>query len=503
MPLNPTESYEELSKYHQFYCSFHSAYELSEQNFLKVPPKTIIVSTYHDNSIESYNQQKIFTELIDVKNYLTKCLLTDNDDIPEHHKFHNKTIYMPGSCIPNIAVEFINYNPENLMVLGVFDINNTYNNDNFDDITTENQMEFNKHKFMNSSILPLNMVSRRDLCLKDLMDIIISHNHYNYGYIIFIDGCSTINFGDTYLSKSNISTKDLSKIRKANVDTNILKLSSVYTKYNRKCILDSLKKFTAEFSFFDKSLIDFSDYPKHNFEVTEEYKTKYKKDLRDVNRYFSKLSDVEEEEKNIYYIPPSGESVGSLGPLSSHVSGSDKNKENLFDKYFQKEVTQILSPRKKPSRSETRKIQPLRRSSRIASSRKMYDGKRRRSSSRIKHIKSNKRSSRVKHIKSNKRSSRVITLKKSTRSEKKYMARIDNKTVHFGASGYLSYETHKDKSRMHRYENRHRSRENWNKSGIKTAGFWSKWILWNKPSLLWSIKDTERRFGIKIRYKRK
>jgi hypothetical protein len=51
---------------------------------------------------------------------------------------------------------------------------------------------------------------------------------------------------------------------------------------------------------------------------------------------------------------------------------------------------------------------------------------------------------------------------------------------------------------MHRYENRHKKRENWKKSGIKTAGFWSKWILWNKPSLNRSIKDTEERFNIKI-----
>ena len=83
------------------------------------------------------------------------------------------------------------------------------------------------------------------------------------------------------------------------------------------------------------------------------------------------------------------------------------------------------------------------------------------------------------------------------------MVTIDNKTIHFGAFGYLSYETHKDHDRMKRYENRHRKRENWSKSGIKSAGFWSKWILWNKPSVIASIRDTEKRFGIKIIYKRK
>jgi len=93
----------------------------------------------------------------------------------------------------------------------------------------------------------------------------------------------------------------------------------------------------------------------------------------------------------------------------------------------------------------------------------------------------------------------VIILKKSTNSAKKFMVIIGNKTIHFGANGYLDYTHHKDPERMKRYENRHRKRENWTKSGIKSAGFWSKWILWNKPSLTGSIRDTERRFGIKIR----
>ena len=48
------------------------------------------------------------------------------------------------------------------------------------------------------------------------------------------------------------------------------------------------------------------------------------------------------------------------------------------------------------------------------------------------------------------------------------------------------------------YIARHKVRENWNKSGIHTAGFWSRWILWNKPTLQESINDVEKRFNIKI-----
>jgi hypothetical protein len=105
-------------------------------------------------------------------------------------------------------------------------------------------------------------------------------------------------------------------------------------------------------------------------------------------------------------------------------------------------------------------------------------------------------------MKSRSLSPSVITLKKSSKKDKKFMVIIGNKTVHFGAVGYSDFTIHKDTDRMHRYENRHKSREDWKKSGIKTAGFWSKWILWNKPSLISSIRDTQKRFGIRIKYVR-
>ena len=91
-----------------------------------------------------------------------------------------------------------------------------------------------------------------------------------------------------------------------------------------------------------------------------------------------------------------------------------------------------------------------------------------------------------------------IILKKSNKPDKKWMVTIEGKTIHFGAKGMSDYTIHKDKERMLRYTGRHQKRENWTKSGIKTAGFWSKWLLWNKPSLLASKKDIERRFNVKI-----
>ena len=88
--------------------------------------------------------------------------------------------------------------------------------------------------------------------------------------------------------------------------------------------------------------------------------------------------------------------------------------------------------------------------------------------------------------------------------QKKYKVTIfhkdgTKKTIQFGAKGYSDYTKHKDKDRMKRYENRHKHNENWNKSGINTAGFWSKWILWNKPSLTDSISHVEYKFNIIIK----
>ena len=117
--------------------------------------------------------------------------------------------------------------------------------------------------------------------------------------------------------------------------------------------------------------------------------------------------------------------------------------------------------------------------------------------------KRSKRKSKSKRSRSNQKYN--ITLKKSSKSDKKYMVIINlsksnsKKTIHFGAKDYSDYTKHKDSERKQRYITRHKKTENWNKSGIESAGFWSRWILWNKPTLKGSITDTEKRFNIKIR----
>ena len=91
----------------------------------------------------------------------------------------------------------------------------------------------------------------------------------------------------------------------------------------------------------------------------------------------------------------------------------------------------------------------------------------------------------------------TIYLKQSSRVDKKYMVTIDNKTIHFGAAGMSDYTIHKDDKRKANYIARHKTRENW--QDITTAGFWSYWILWNKPSLKESIDDLNKKLHNKYK----
>lgn len=104
-----------------------------------------------------------------------------------------------------------------------------------------------------------------------------------------------------------------------------------------------------------------------------------------------------------------------------------------------------------------------------------------------------------------------IKLSKSSKAGKKMMVVIsDNgrsKTVHFGASGLMDFTKYSSQDpqiaeeKKRAYIARHsKAGETWTKDGVKTAGFWAKHILWNKPTISASVADTNRRFGLNIKY---
>ena len=85
-------------------------------------------------------------------------------------------------------------------------------------------------------------------------------------------------------------------------------------------------------------------------------------------------------------------------------------------------------------------------------------------------------------------------ISKRKKPDKKYDAVIDGRKNSFGASGYSDFTKHKNTDRKYRYIDRHKNNEDWTKSGAKAAGFYSKHVLRNKPTLKASTDDVNKRF---------
>jgi len=102
-----------------------------------------------------------------------------------------------------------------------------------------------------------------------------------------------------------------------------------------------------------------------------------------------------------------------------------------------------------------------------------------------------------------------MELRKSKRDGKKYVAKFENKTTHFGDDSYRDFILMNDRNSKF-YEpikaEREKVRANYRRRHAKdnlndptSAGALSYWLLWNKPTLKASIHDFERRFKIDIR----
>ena len=93
---------------------------------------------------------------------------------------------------------------------------------------------------------------------------------------------------------------------------------------------------------------------------------------------------------------------------------------------------------------------------------------------------------------------KLVDFGPSTRDEKKFMAVVEDgdkkKTIHFGAKGMSDFTKNGDEERKQRYLDRHKTTEDW--SNPLTAGFWSRWILWNKASVGSSLRFVRSKFGL-------
>lgn len=88
-------------------------------------------------------------------------------------------------------------------------------------------------------------------------------------------------------------------------------------------------------------------------------------------------------------------------------------------------------------------------------------------------------------------------LKKANDKKHKYIIETpEGRHIKFGAYGYSDFTIHKNIERKKNYINRHKARENFNNKN--SAGFWARWLLWNKPTLKESINSTKKKFNINI-----
>lgn len=93
----------------------------------------------------------------------------------------------------------------------------------------------------------------------------------------------------------------------------------------------------------------------------------------------------------------------------------------------------------------------------------------------------------------------TFDLFRSDKKDKKFVIfdRDNNyKRIDFGAKGMDDYTLTENDEQKERYLKRHKKNENWKDKD--SAGFFSRFLLWNKKTLAASIKDTQERFNIKI-----
>ena len=92
---------------------------------------------------------------------------------------------------------------------------------------------------------------------------------------------------------------------------------------------------------------------------------------------------------------------------------------------------------------------------------------------------------------------KFISLKPARNNIHKYVAIVEDNegkqhTIRFGQFGASDFTRHRNEIRKNRYLDRHRERENWD--DILTSGAWSRWLLWNEPTIAESLADIRKRF---------
>jgi hypothetical protein len=121
-----------------------------------------------------------------------------------------------------------------------------------------------------------------------------------------------------------------------------------------------------------------------------------------------------------------------------------------------------------------------------------------------------------------------VVIRKSPLADKKFRASVYDRgkvdVVDFGGAGYSDYTLHGDPFRMRRYVIRHGGNvgvrllsstsrdevqkkmlrvvssdtESWGIRGIRSAGFWSRWLLWSFPDIRDAARFIEKTFSVAV-----
>lgn len=101
---------------------------------------------------------------------------------------------------------------------------------------------------------------------------------------------------------------------------------------------------------------------------------------------------------------------------------------------------------------------------------------------------------------------KFIALHRSDKPDKKFYVELEGesgrtKRIYFGdsnAKDYTLFSALERDERRRRYIERHRRHEDWTASGVETAGFWAKHLLWgDTPSVQQNLTRTLSRFNLR------
>lgn len=86
-------------------------------------------------------------------------------------------------------------------------------------------------------------------------------------------------------------------------------------------------------------------------------------------------------------------------------------------------------------------------------------------------------------------------------NKKFFIITDDNRRIYFGQAGYndfIIYNKIEGREKANKMKNAYIARhskmnENWGKSGINTAGFYSRWLLWEEPTIELAYKKLKKK----------